>query len=142
LTEIADRFGGHAYVPRALLARGEIESRRKNYKFDDVLGRPVPASLVTYRTLADLGGGGHEREHALWRLGQAYERVERFDLAAQAYRDLGEDYAHTHYDAWASAARIYDVRLKDPAQARAAYQRVPPNSPAFKDAQKYVRSAS
>jgi serine/threonine protein kinase/tetratricopeptide (TPR) repeat protein len=142
LTEIADRFGGHAYVPRALLARGEIESRRKNYRFDDVLGRPVPASLVTYRTLADLGGGGHEREHALWRLGQAYERVERFDLAAQAYRDLGEDYAHTHYDAWASAARIYDVRLKDPAQARAAYQRVPSTSPAFKDAQKYVRSAS
>ncbi len=142
LTEIADRFGGHPYVPRALLARGEIESRRRNYKFDEVLGKPVPASLVTYRTLADLGGGGREREHALWRLGQAYERVERFDLAAQAYRDLGEDYAHTHYDAWASAARIYDVRLKDPALARAAYQRVPSTSPTFKDAQKFVRSAS
>ena len=35
LTEIADRFGGHAFVPRALLARGEIESRRKNYQFDE-----------------------------------------------------------------------------------------------------------
>jgi tetratricopeptide (TPR) repeat protein len=142
LTEIADRFGGHPFVPRSLLARGEIESRRRNYKFDEVLRQAVPASLVTYRTLADLGGGGREREHALWRLGQAYERVQRFDLAAQAYRDLGEDYAHTHYDAWASAARIYDVRLKDPAQARAAYQRVPATSPAFNDAQKYVRSAS
>ena len=86
--------------------------------------------------------GGREREHALWRLGQAYERVERFDLAAQAYRDLGEGYANTHYDAWASAARIYDRQLNDPVLARAAYQRVPPTSPAFKDAQKYVRSAS
>jgi tetratricopeptide (TPR) repeat protein len=142
LTEVVDRFGGHPFVPRALLARGEIESRRKNYKFDEVLRKAVPASLVTYRTLVDLGGGGREREHALWRLGQAYERVGRFDLAAQAYRDLGEGYARTHYDAWASAARIYDLRLKDPALARAAYQRVPPSSPAFKDAQRYVRSAS
>ncbi len=142
LSEIADRFPGHPFVPRALLARGEIESRRKNYRFDDVLGKPVPASLVTYRELTGIRNGGREREHALWRLGQAYERVERFDLAAQAYRDLGEGYANTHYDAWASAARIYDRQLNDPVLARAAYQRVPPTSPAFKDAQKYVRSAS
>ncbi len=142
LSEIADRFRGHAFVPRALLARGEIETRRKNYKFDAVLGKAVPASLVTYRQLTEIRTSGREREHALWRLGQAYERVERFDLAAAAYRDLGETYAHTHYDAWASAARIYDRRLKDPVQARAAYQRVPASSPAFKDAQKYVRSAS
>ena len=142
LSEIADRFSGHAFVARALLARGEIESRRKNYRFDDVLGKAVPASLVTYRELTGLRNGGREREHALWRLAQAYERVERFDLAAQAYRDLGEDYANTHYDAWASAARIYDRRLNDPVLARAAYQRVPATSPAFKDAQKYMRSAS
>ncbi|HWJ54597.1 MAG TPA: protein kinase [Vicinamibacterales bacterium] len=142
LSEIADRFPGHPFVPRALLARGEIESRRKNYRFDDVLGKPVPASLVTYRELTGIRNGGREREHALWRLGQAYERVERFDLAAQAYRDLGEGYANTHYDAWASAARIYDRQLNDPVLARAAYSRVPPTSPAFKDAQKYVRSAS
>jgi tRNA A-37 threonylcarbamoyl transferase component Bud32/tetratricopeptide (TPR) repeat protein len=142
LSEIADRFSGHPFVPRALLARGEIETRRRNYKFDVVLGKAVPASLVTYRQLTEIRTGGREREHALWRLGQAYERVERFDLAAAAYRDLGENYAHTHYDAWASAARIYDHRLKDPVLARAAYQRVPASSPAFKDAQKYVRSAS
>ena len=43
----------------------------------------------------------------------------RFDLAAQAYRDLGEGYANTHYDAWASAARIYDRQLNDPVLARA-----------------------
>jgi tetratricopeptide (TPR) repeat protein len=142
LSEIADRFSGHPFVPRALLARGEIESRRKNYRFDDVLGKAVPASLVTYRELTGIRTGGREREHALWRLAQAYERVERFDLAAQAYRDLGEDYSNTHYDAWASAARLYDRRLNDPVLARAAYQRVPSTSPAFKDAQKYVRSAS
>ena len=142
LSEIADRFSGHAFVPRALLARGEIESRRKNYKFDDVLGKAVPASLVTYRRLTGIRSGGREREHALWRLAQAYERVERFDLAAQAYRNLGEDYTNTHYDAWASAARLYDRRLNNPVLARAAYQRVPSTSPAFKDAQKYVRSAS
>ncbi|MEO5819933.1 MAG: protein kinase [Vicinamibacteraceae bacterium] len=142
LTEIADRFPGHGFVPRALLARGEIETRRKNYRFDKVLGKAVPAALVTYRELTEIQTGGREREHALWRLAQAYERVERFDLAADTYRDLGEGYTHTHYDAWASAARIYDHRLKDPVLARAAYQRVPSTSPAFNDAQKYVRSAS
>ena len=142
LSEIADRFSGHAFVPPALLARAEIEARRKNYRFDAVLGKAVPASLVTYRELSEIRTGGREREHALWRLGQAYERVERFDLAAQAYRELGEDYAHTHYDAWASAARIYDHRLKDPVLARAAYQRVPASSPAYKDAQKFIRPAS
>jgi tetratricopeptide (TPR) repeat protein len=142
LTEIADRFSGHAFVPRALLARADIETRRKNYLFDSVLGKAVPAALVSYREVTEIRTSGRVREHALWRLGQAYERVERFDLAAQAYRDLGEDYAHTHYDAWASAARLYDRRLNDPVLARAAYLRVPSTSPAFKDAQKYVRSAS
>ena len=142
LSEIADRFPGHPFVPRALLARGEIESRRKNYRFDDVLGKPVPASLVTYRELTGIRNGGREREHALWRLGQAYERVERFDLAAQAYRDLGEGYANTHYDAWASAARIYDRRLNDPVLARAAYQRVPADVARVQGRPEIVRSAS
>jgi serine/threonine protein kinase len=143
LTEIYDRFPGHVFVARALLARGEIESRKQSYLYDAVLGKAVPAWLVTYRTLAGLDRVGREREHALWRLGQAYERVERFDLAARTYRELGEGYRNTHYDAWASAGRLYDRRLNDPDQARAAYQRVPASSPAFKDAQKYVnRSAS
>jgi tetratricopeptide (TPR) repeat protein len=143
LTEIYDRFPGHVFVARALLARGEIESRKQTYLYDAVLGKAVPAWLVTYRTLVGLDRVGREREHALWRLGQAYERVERFDLAAQTYRELGEGYRNTHYDAWASAGRLYDRRLNDPEQARAAYQRVPASSPAFKDAQKYVnRTAS
>jgi outer membrane protein assembly factor BamD (BamD/ComL family) len=142
LTEIYDRFPGHVFVARALLARGEIESRKQTYMYDGVLGKAVPAALVTYRTLVGLDGVGREREHALWRLAQAYERVERFDLAAQTYKTLGEGYADTHYDAWASAGRLYDRRLNDPDRARAAYQRVPASSPAFRDAQKYVNRAS
>jgi TolA-binding protein/tRNA A-37 threonylcarbamoyl transferase component Bud32 len=138
LTEITDRFRGHAVVTRALLLRGELETRKQAYQYDALLGKAVPASLVTYRTLVDLGRHGREQEHALWRLGQMYERIERYDLAADAYRTLAEAYPETRYDAWASAARIYDRRLNDPVLARAAYQRVPSTSPAFKDAQKYV----
>ena len=142
LTEVVDRFRGHAFVGRSLLARGEIEARRGIYEFDAVLGRAVPASLVTYRKLVELPRVGREREHALWRLAQGYEKVERFDLAAQTYQTLGEGYASTRYDAWASAARLYDQRLNDPDLARAAYRRVPASSPAFEDAQKYVNRAS
>ena len=87
-----------------------------------VLGKAVPASLVTYRALTELRTGGREREHALWRLGQAYERVERFDLAAQAYRDLGEDYAQ-------HALRRLGVRGPDlrppPERSGAGARRVP-----------------
>ena len=97
---------------------------------------------MTYRTLVDLGRHGRDQEHALWRLGQAYERVERFDLAADSYRKLAEAYPDTRYDAWAAAATLYDRRLKDPVLARDAYARVPTTSPSFKDAQKYVSRTS
>jgi outer membrane protein assembly factor BamD (BamD/ComL family)/tRNA A-37 threonylcarbamoyl transferase component Bud32 len=142
LTEIVDRFRSHAVVTRALLLRGELEMRKQAYQYDAALGKAVPASLVTYRTLVALGRHGRDQEHALWRLGQMYERIERYDLAADAYRTLAEAYPETGYDAWASAARIYDRRLNDPVLARGAYQRVPPTSPAFKDAQKYVSRSS
>ena len=138
LTEIVDRFRGHAVVTRALLLRGELETRKQAYQYDAALGKAVPTSLVTYRTLVEFGRHGREQEHALWRLGQAYERIGRYDLAADAYRTLAEAYPETRYDAWASAAKIYDRRLNDPILARAAYSRVPATSPAFKDAQKYV----
>jgi TolA-binding protein len=138
LTEVVDRFRGHPVVSRALLLRGELETRKQAYQYDAALGKAVPASLVTYRTLVDLGRHGRDQEHALWRLAQNYERIERYDLAADTYRALAEAYPQTRYDAWASAARIYDRRLNDPVLARAAYQRVPSTSPAFKDAKKYV----
>lgn len=138
LSEIVDRFRGHAVVTRALLLRGELETRKQAYQYDAALGKAVPASLVTYRALVELGRHGREQEHALWRLGQVYERIERYDLAADAFRTLAEAYPETRYDAWAAAAKIYDRRLNDPVLARAAYQRVPATSPAFKDAQKYV----
>jgi len=142
LTEIVDRFKGHSLVPRALLTRGEIEARKQAYQYDAVLGKAVPTWLVTYRTVVDISRHGHEQETALWRLGQAYERVERYDLAANTYRDLAEAYPETRYDAWAAAATLYDRRLNDPQLARAAYARVPATSPSFKDAQKYVSRAS
>jgi tRNA A-37 threonylcarbamoyl transferase component Bud32/tetratricopeptide (TPR) repeat protein len=142
LTEIVDRFGRHPIAARALLTRAEIEERRDAYEFDGVLGKAVPASLVSYRAVIDLGRGGREHELALWKLGQAYERVERYDLAAHTFRVLGERFPRTRYDAWASAGRLYDERLNDPRLARAAYQRVPATSPAFQDAQKYVNRPS
>jgi tetratricopeptide (TPR) repeat protein len=142
LTEIVDRFGRHAIAGPALIARARIEERRESYEFDGVLGKAVPASLVTYRAVVDLGRGGRHHELALWKLAQAYERVERYDLAAHTFRVLGESYPRTRYDAWASAGRLYDQRLNDPMLARAAYARVPASSPAYQDAQRYVNRAS
>jgi tetratricopeptide (TPR) repeat protein len=142
LTEIVERFKGHSLVPRALLARGEIEARKQAYQYDAILGKAVPTWLVTYRTVVDISRHGHEQETALWRLGQAYERVERYDLAANTYRDLAEAYPETRYDAWAAAATLYDRRLNDPHLARAAYARVPATSPSFREAQKYLSKSA
>jgi hypothetical protein len=87
LPEIADLFPGHGFVPRVLLARGDRGAPQEPVRHGARQGRNGLAGNLP-RPHRDPTRG---REHALWRLGQAYERVECYDLAAQAYSDLGED---------------------------------------------------
>ena len=66
---------------------------------------------------------------------ETYGDVKRYNLAVQAMTTLAERGSNA-YDAWFVAAEIYDKRLKNPAQARSAYSRVPSTSPSYTEAQK------
>ena len=136
LESLVDRYPRAIWSARALMLKADLEERLDLYELDATLATSVPAALTTYRRLVDRDGVVAEREDALWKLGQLYERIKRFDLAARTFTTLGERFPETRHDAWASAARIYDRRLKDAALASAAYARVPPTSPHYKDAQK------
>jgi len=138
LTTLVDRYRRGPWVGRALMFKADLEGRQQLSQYDDELRASVPTALVTYRRVAQRDGENPEREAALWKLGQLYEEVKRFDLAVQTYAALAERYPNTTYDVWASVAKIYDRRLKNPELARAAYARVPPSSPHFKDAQKHA----
>jgi hypothetical protein len=138
LGRLIERSPRGAWALRALMARADVEERKRMHQFDEELGTIVPSALVTYRQVIERDGSFPEREHALWKAGELYERAKRYYLAARSFSTLAEQYPETGYDAWAAAARVYDRRLKDSAQARAAYARVPSSSPSFKEAQKFL----
>ena len=65
--------------------------------------------------------------------------MKRYDLAAQAFARLGEAFPQTRYNAWWRAGEIYEKRLKDTAAAKAAYARVPQQSPNYRDARRKLQ---
>jgi serine/threonine protein kinase/outer membrane protein assembly factor BamD (BamD/ComL family) len=135
-TDVATQYSASPWAARALMARAEIEQRRRAQQMDLLLGRRAPAALATYREIVQHHPASPEREHALWRLASLYEDLKRYDLSAEALRQLGSSYSATAYDAWFVAAEIYQKRLNDPVSARTAYAMVPPTSPHWNDAQK------
>jgi TolA-binding protein len=138
-SDVSGKYPNSPWAVRALMARGEIEERQKAYQRDDVLGTSVPSALVTYRNVTTEYRTNAARETALWKLGEIYQGIKRFDLAADTFTELAEGYPATQYDAWFAAAELADKRLKNPARARAGYARVPATSPHFLDARKRLQ---
>jgi tetratricopeptide (TPR) repeat protein len=103
---------------------------------DSELNALVPASLISYRILAAQYPKADTTELALWKLSNGYEELKRYDLAAQILDDLASRFPGNNRDAEWRAAELYEKKIKDLEKARAAYSRVPPNSPHYKDAQK------
>ena len=101
----------------------------------------APASLLTLRSIAKSGGTAPVAEFALWRLGQEYRDRRLYELAASTFADLGTRFPETRYDAWFSAAELFEKQLKDSGRARDAYGKVPPASPRYEAAQKKLASA-
>ena len=124
---------------QSLLMKAELLDRLKDREVDPGLGASVPASLPSYRLLNERFPGDPVAEHALWRLGNMYDDLKRYELAAQAFDTLGTRFPDTRYDAWFRAGELYERRLKDIDKARAAYARVPPSSPRYRDAQRRVK---
>ena len=139
LNEAMTQHPKSSWVPRALFRRGTLEERMKLRVADAKLGGPVPAALVTYRTLVENYPSSEGQELALDRLSAMYEDLKRFDLAAQSLQLLAERVPQSDKDAAWRAAEMYEKKLKDPEKARAAYAKVPASSPRFKDAQKKLQ---
>jgi serine/threonine protein kinase/TolA-binding protein len=139
LGKLASGYPQSSWAPRALMMRGEMEERQRLYQRDDVLATSVPSALITYRQVVTRYSTTPVGEIALWKLGQLYVGAKQYRLAAGAFSDLAERFPKTQFDAWYAAAEMYDKRLNDTVSARAAYTRVPPSSPHFRDAQKRLR---
>ena len=61
-----------------------VEGTRRRV-LDSQLNTSVPAQLVTYRTLVEQYAGAAGEEVAYGKLGEMYEDLRRYDLAAQAF---------------------------------------------------------
>jgi len=141
LGEILDRYPASVRALRALQMKMSIEDRMKLKETDAELKGMAPASLLTLRSVARAGGTAPVAEFALWRLAQEYRDRRLYDLAATTFADLGTRFPETRYDAWFSAAELFEKQLKDAARAREAYAKVPAASPRYEAAQKKLASA-
>jgi hypothetical protein len=141
LGEILDRYPTSVRALRALQMKMSIEDRMKLKEPDGELNGVAPTSLLTLRKTARGAGTAPVAEFALWRLGQEYRDRRLYDLAATTFTDLGTRFPGTRYEAWFSAAELFEKQLKDPARARDAYGKVPAASPRYDAAQKKLTSA-
>jgi len=141
LGELLDRYPASVRALRALQMKMSIEDRMKLKEQDAELKGVAPASLLTLRGVARSGGAAPVAEFALWRLGQEYRDRKLYDLAAETFADLGTRFPETRYDAWFSAAELFEKQLKDTARAKEAYAKVPAGSPRYEAAQKKLASA-
>jgi TolA-binding protein len=139
LDRLVTDFPNSPITPRALAWRAGIEDRENTRVTDPTLGRPVPASLVSYRLLTDRYPSSSFAEDAFWKLSTQYQDLKRFDLAAQALEQLGTHFPNSRYDAWWEAGELYQKKVKDDTRAKNAYSKVPLTSRRYKDAQKKIK---
>ncbi len=124
---------------RALQAKIAIEERRKMKERDVEVGKDLPASLATLRTLADQFPTTPQGMLALYRLGTGYADNDQWQMAARAWTDLATRYPDNPNDAWWLLGELYERRLRDEARSQAAYAQVPQSSKRYQDAQRKLR---
>ncbi len=124
---------------RALQAKVAIEERRKLKERDASVGKDMPASFATLRTLADQFPTSPHGMLALYRLGAGYADNDQWEMAARAWTDLANRYPDNPNDAWWLLGELYERRLRDNERAQAAYAQVPQSSKRYQDAQRKLR---
>jgi tetratricopeptide (TPR) repeat protein len=122
------------FVP-AMTVKISLEDRLHLREFDAIVGALAPASMATRRLLVEGAPQHPTAEAALWRLGEMYEDIKQYPLAAAAYVQLATRFPNTRYDAWFKAAEISERRVKNTKDAVRAYLRVPASSSRYRDAQ-------
>ena len=138
LTELVQKYPASPWAPRALLMRGDLEARQGTYQRDELLGGSLPTAAVTYREVVTRYGSSDAASAALNKLARIYTDTKRFEIAATTFQELAARDADDRFDAWFSAAEIYEKRLKNSARARTAYARVLPSSPHYTEARKRI----
>jgi TolA-binding protein len=134
----AETYKRSPWASKALLAAAEIEDRQHWYERDSTLATSVPSALPTYRRIVIEHPDSAAAQPALLRLGELYEELKRFDLAAESFATLASRFPDTAGEGWFRAAEIYRRRLNDAAHARDAYLRVPPASRRYASAQRLL----
>jgi serine/threonine protein kinase/TolA-binding protein len=141
LRRTADDYKRSEWAAKALATAAEIEDRQRRSEWDSVLGAMVPSTLPIYRRITTEYAGTAAAQTAQLRLGELYEDLNRFDLAARSFTTLASRYPDAAGDGWFRAAEIYRRHLKDNARARDAYGRVPSTSPRYANAQRLLRQS-
>jgi len=139
LAQIGERYSQTAWFVPAMMVKIDIEERHALREPDPVVGQVAPASLRTKRLLTERAPRHSTAEAAWWQLGESYERLKQYALAAQAYVELATRFPDTRHDAWFKAGEIAEQRLKNTDGARAAYLKVPPASAHYREAQDRAR---
>jgi serine/threonine protein kinase/tetratricopeptide (TPR) repeat protein len=140
LGEIARDFPGTAESRAALQAKRQFELPRKQLKgVDPVLGIEVPALLLTLRMIADQFPGEVQTMVALNQLASAYQDMDQYEVAAEVWEHLAAQYPGNPVEVWFRLGELYERRLRNPEKARAAYEKVPPDSPRYRDAQQRLK---
>ncbi len=138
--EIARDYPRTPQAKQALFARRQYESSRKQLRATDpVLNIEVPAIMVTWRMIADQFPGDPETMLALNSLAAAYADMNRYQSAAEVWEHMARQFPPNPMEVWWTLGDLYDRRLKDPARAREAWAKVPPESPRYRDAQQRLR---
>ena len=139
LAQIGERYSQTAWFVPAMMVKIDIEERHALREPDPVIGQVAPASMGTKRLLTERAPRHSTAEAAWWQLGESYERLKQYALAAQAYVELATRFPDTRHDAWFKAGEIAEQRLKNTDGARAAYLKVPPASEHYREAQDRAR---
>ncbi len=123
-------------APRALTRKADLEERAKLRVLDPQLGTSVPAALLAYRMVVETYPDSEGADASFTKLADMYEDMKRYELAAQTLVQLATRFPSNGHDAAWRAGEIYEKRLKNADQARAAFALVPQRSDHYKDAQK------
>jgi serine/threonine protein kinase/TolA-binding protein len=131
---------GHAQI--ALQQKLRLETSQKNLRaIDPVMKIQVPAVILTLREIIAQFPDSAQAMAARMRLATMLEDMDRHKEAAEMFEELGAraGAGSNPGDVFFRLGELYERRLKDPARAKDAYAKVPPNSSRYNEAQRRLK---